>query len=52
MGIADILGPDGTIARRLASYETRPQQLAMAKAVADAFDAGCRIGLPSLFKVG
>jgi ATP-dependent DNA helicase DinG len=40
MGIADILGPDGTIARRLASYETRPQQLAMAEAVAAAFDAG------------
>lgn len=33
---ADILGSDGTIARRLPSYEPRPQQLAMADAVAAA----------------
>jgi len=43
MGIADILGPDGRIARRLASYETRPQQLAMGEAVAAAFDAGSHL---------
>lgn len=32
----DILGPEGTIARALANYEARPQQLTMAEAVADA----------------
>jgi ATP-dependent DNA helicase DinG len=32
----DILGPDGPIARNKPGYETRPQQLAMAEAVADA----------------
>src|ERR1700722_3459736 len=36
MSIASILGPDGTIAQRLANYEPRPQQLEMAEAVADA----------------
>ena len=36
LAIADILGPDGSIARRLEHYELRPQQLAMAEAVADA----------------
>ncbi|QDT70305.1 putative ATP-dependent helicase DinG [Planctomycetes bacterium MalM25] len=30
---ADILGPEGAIARRLKDYEDRPQQLAMAEAV-------------------
>ena len=30
---ADILGPDGRIAARLANYEHRPQQLEMADAV-------------------
>lgn len=34
MSIASILGPDGEIARRLPSYEARPQQMAMAEAVA------------------
>src|SRR5260370_30807332 len=34
MSVASILGPDGEIARRLPSYESRPQQLAMAEAVA------------------
>lgn len=34
--VADILGPDGAIARRLSQYEERPQQLAMADAVAKA----------------
>jgi ATP-dependent DNA helicase DinG len=33
---ADILGPDGRIAARLANYESRPQQLQMAEAVARA----------------
>src|SRR5947208_11666920 len=33
---ADILGPDGRIAARLANYEHRPQQLEMADAVARA----------------
>src|SRR5439155_785932 len=36
MSIASILGPEGGIARRLPSYESRPQQLAMAEAVAEA----------------
>ncbi len=34
--VADILGPEGSIARRLEHYELRPQQLAMADAVAAA----------------
>lgn len=34
----DILGPDGRIAARLASYEERPQQLEMAEAVSRAID--------------
>ena len=36
MSIASILGPGGVIAQRLADYETRPQQLDMASAVAAA----------------
>jgi ATP-dependent DNA helicase DinG len=36
MSTASILGPKGVIARRLASYEPRPQQLEMAEAVAEA----------------
>jgi ATP-dependent DNA helicase DinG len=36
MSSASILGPDGRIARRLANYEARPQQLEMADAVAAA----------------
>ena len=36
MSIASILGPDGSIAQRLANYEPRPQQLDMAEAVAEA----------------
>src|SRR3954466_7002539 len=36
MSIASILGPDGSIARRLSNYESRPQQFDMAEAVADA----------------
>jgi ATP-dependent DNA helicase DinG len=38
MSTASILGPGGVVARRLAGYETRPQQLEMADAVADALD--------------
>src|SRR4051812_34559922 len=36
MSPASILGPDGAIARRLPDYESRPQQLDMADAVAAA----------------
>src|SRR5208282_5193645 len=36
MSFANILGPTGSIARRLSSYEARPQQLAMAEAVGQA----------------
>ena len=36
MSHRDILGPDGTIARRLENYEPRDEQLQMADAVADA----------------
>jgi ATP-dependent DNA helicase DinG len=36
LSVADILGPHGRIAARLANYEHRPQQLEMAKAVARA----------------
>lgn len=39
MSTATILGPGGAIARRLGSYEPRPQQLEMAEAVADAIAA-------------
>ena len=40
ISVADILGPSGAIARRLNSYEERPQQLAMAEAVARARQIG------------
>ena len=36
MSTTSILGPDGTIARRLSNYESRPQQLDMAAAVEEA----------------
>ncbi|MSQ94025.1 MAG: DEAD/DEAH box helicase [Gemmataceae bacterium] len=36
MSHASILGPDGAIAQRLPNYESRPEQLQMADAVADA----------------
>ncbi len=36
MSIASILGPNGVIAQKLGGYETRPQQLDMADAIADA----------------
>ena len=35
---APILGPEGAVARRLATYESRPQQLEMARAVARAIE--------------
>ena len=37
---ADVLGPDGLIAKRLTQYEQRPQQLAMAEAIDHALTAG------------
>ena len=39
LSVGDILGPEGSIARRLQNYEQRPQQLAMADAVAKAIKA-------------
>jgi ATP-dependent DNA helicase DinG len=36
MSISSILGPAGTVARHLAAFEPRPQQFAMAEAVAEA----------------
>lgn len=36
--VRDILGPSGSIAKRLSHYEARPQQLEMASAVAKAID--------------
>jgi ATP-dependent DNA helicase DinG len=36
MSVASVLGPDGLVARKLGNYEARPQQLAMADAVAEA----------------
>ena len=38
--IAELLGPDGVIAGKLADYEDRPEQLHMAFVVADAFNQG------------
>lgn len=40
LDVAKILGPDGSIAGRLKHYETRPQQLELAKAVATALREG------------
>ena len=37
---ASILGPDGSLAKELPAYESRPQQLAMAAAVAQAIAEG------------
>jgi ATP-dependent DNA helicase DinG len=36
MSVESILGSEGAIARRLTDFEARPQQVAMADAVADA----------------
>ena len=38
--VADILGPSGRIAARLARYEQRPEQLALAEQIASALQAG------------
>lgn len=38
--LQDIFGADGLFARRFAGYETRPGQVALARAVDDAFAAG------------
>src|SRR5260221_13368626 len=38
MDARKILGPDGLIARKFPNFESRPQQLDMAEAVADALD--------------
>ena len=40
LAVADILGPEGSIARRLEHYEQRPEQLAMADAMRHATRAG------------
>ena len=37
---ASVLGPEGAVARRLQHFESRPQQLKMAKAVASAIEKG------------
>jgi|CXWL01.1.fsa_nt_gi ATP-dependent DNA helicase DinG len=39
MSVAEILGEGGRIAQKLSNYEARPQQMAMADAVARAFEA-------------
>ena len=41
--VSSILGPGGRIAARLSTYETRPEQLEMAEAVAAA-SPGTRLG--------
>jgi ATP-dependent DNA helicase DinG len=38
MSPGKVLGPDGLIAKKLSSFESRPQQVEMADAVADAID--------------
>jgi len=43
MEIGDVLGPDGLIARKLAGFESRPQQLNMGRAVADALARKCKL---------
>lgn len=43
MSIASILGPEGAIARKLPSYESRPQQLEMAEAVARSIADGSHL---------
>ena len=40
LSATDILGPEGRIAKRLANYEVRPQQLEMAESVASALING------------
>jgi ATP-dependent DNA helicase DinG len=43
MTLSDLLGPDGAIAQKLDRYEPRPQQFAMAEAVADAIAGGSHL---------
>ena len=50
--VQDILGPEGAIARRLEQYEDRPQQLAMAEAVAQAIAAGDHLAVEAGTGVG
>jgi len=38
LSVSDILGPGGLVAEHLRGYEDRPQQLEMARAVAEAFE--------------
>jgi ATP-dependent DNA helicase DinG len=40
LSVDDILGPGGSIAKRLPHYESRPEQLAMANAVSHAIETG------------
>jgi ATP-dependent DNA helicase DinG len=40
LAVADVLGPDGLLARELPGFSPRPQQLAMAQAVADTLEGG------------
>lgn len=40
LSVEEILGPAGRIAQRLPNYESRPQQLAMASAAAEALQSG------------
>lgn len=49
---AAILGPDGRIAARLPNYELRPQQLAMAEAVEQAFKKGRHLAVEAGTGVG
>ena len=41
--VGDVLGASGTVAEALGQYEHRPEQLAMAGRVMDAFNAGCHL---------
>jgi ATP-dependent DNA helicase DinG len=41
--VGDILGASGSVAETLGQYEHRPEQLAMAGRVMDAFNAGCHL---------
>jgi ATP-dependent DNA helicase DinG len=43
LSIDEFLGPSGPVARRLEGYEARPQQIAMARAVARAIDSNGRL---------
>ncbi len=47
-----VLGPSGALARELPNYESRPQQLAMAAAVAEAITSGCHAVIEAPTGVG